>query len=57
MPKYEALINLTVELDSDDADESVYGELTNRLLDVASRDNLFKLWLEVIEINELEEAK
>lgn len=53
MPKYEAIINLSVELDADEADKVVYGELTNRLLDVASRDNLFKLWLEVIEIQEL----
>ena len=53
MAKYEALINLTVELDSDNPDEVVYGELTNRLLDVASRDAMFKLWLEVIEVNEV----
>jgi hypothetical protein len=56
MAKYEAVISLTVELDSDDPDTLVYGELTDRLLEVASRDNLFKLWMEVIDINRLEVA-
>jgi hypothetical protein len=56
MPKYEAVIDLTVEIDasdSDSADKLILGELTNRLLEVASKDNTFKLWLEVREIDEV----
>jgi hypothetical protein len=56
MPKYEAVIDLTVEIDasdSDSADKLILGELTNRLLEVASKDNTFKLWLEVREIEEM----
>jgi hypothetical protein len=55
MPTYEAVIDLTIEVkatDSDSADKLILGELTNRLLEVASRDNIFKLWLEVREIEE-----
>jgi hypothetical protein len=53
MSKYEAVISMTIELDaenSDDASSIVYGELTDRLLDVASRDAVFKMWLDVIDI-------
>ena len=56
MAKYEAVIDLTVEVeasDSDSADKLILGELTQRLLEVASRDNVFKLWLEVREIEEM----
>lgn len=56
MAKYEAVIDLTVEIeasDSDSADKLILGELTQRLLEVASRDNVFKLWLEVREIEEI----
>jgi hypothetical protein len=54
MPKYEAIIDLTVEVeatDSETADQLILGELTSRLLEVASRDNIFKMWLEVREID------
>ena len=55
MPKYDVQINLSVEIDADSpesADSLLYGELTDRLLDVASRDALFKMWLEVVEKRE-----
>ena len=55
MPKYDVQINLSVEIDADSpesADSLLYGELTDRLLDVASRDALFKMWLEVVEMRE-----
>lgn len=53
MAKYEALINLTVEVDSKystEADRLIYGEFMNRLLDTASRDAKFKLWADIIQI-------
>lgn len=56
MSKFEAVISMTVEVDafdSDSADAIILGEVTNRLLETASRDNLFKMWLEVIDINEV----
>jgi hypothetical protein len=56
MPKYQAVIEVAVEIDasdSDSADKLILGELTNRLLEVASRDNVFKLWLDVVEIEEI----
>jgi hypothetical protein len=56
MPRYEAVIDLTIEVnakDSDSADKLILGELTNRLLEVASRDNKFKMWLDVQEIEEM----
>ena len=55
MPTYEAVINLTATADAsnqEEADQAFLGELTNRLLEVASRDNKFKLWVEVIQIEE-----
>jgi len=55
MPKYDVQINLSVEIDAESpesADNLLYGELTDRLLDVASRDALFKMWLEVVEKRE-----
>lgn len=54
MPKYEAVINLTVEVDAKDsetADQLFLGELTDRILETASRDDLFQMWLEVREID------
>ena len=56
MPKYQAVIEVAVEIDasdSDSADKLILGELTNRLLEVASRDNVFKLWLDVRQIEEM----
>jgi hypothetical protein len=55
MPKYEAVINLTAVADcanEDEADSMFLGELTSRLLEVASRDNKFQLWVEVVQIEE-----
>jgi hypothetical protein len=57
MPRYEAVIDLTIEVnakDSDSADKLILGELTQRLLEVASRDNKFKMWLDVREIEEMD---
>jgi hypothetical protein len=56
MPKYDVQINLSVEIDADSlesAESLVYGELTNRLLDVASRDALFKMWIEIVGLREI----
>jgi hypothetical protein len=53
MTKYEAVISMTIKLDADnyeDAGSIVHGELTDRLLDVASRDDKFQMWLDVIDI-------
>ena len=58
MSKYEAVVSLTVEVNASspkEADQLFLGELTNRVLEIAKRDNIFKLWLDVVEINELEE--
>ena len=55
MPTYEAVINLTATANAsneEEADQLFLGELTARLLEVASKDNKFKLWLEVQEIQE-----
>jgi len=56
VPKYDVQINLSVEIDADSpesAESLLYGELTDRLIDVASRDALFKMWLEVVEMREV----
>jgi hypothetical protein len=58
MSKYEAVISMSIELDAEDdgsASDIVYGEITSRLLDVASRDNKFQMWLDVIDILGVEE--
>lgn len=55
MPTYEALINLTATVNAsnpDEADQLFLGELTTRLLEVANRDNKFKLWVEITQIEE-----
>ena len=60
MAKYEALVDVTIEVDAENeevADKLIRGELINRLLETASRDNLFKMWLDVRQIDELEEGK
>ena len=57
MAKYEAVIDLTIEVeasDSESADKLILGELTQRLLEVASKDNIFKLWLDVRQIEEMD---
>ena len=49
---------MSIELDAenyDDAHSIVYGELTDRLLDVAGRDAIFKLWMDVIDLLEIEQ--
>lgn len=58
MPTYEAVINITATTNAsnpDGADKAFLGELTKRLLETASRDNKFKLWVEVQEIEEMED--
>jgi len=60
MAKYEAVVDVTIEVDAENeelADKLIKGELINRLLETASRDNLFKMWLDVRQIDELEEGK
>jgi hypothetical protein len=55
MPKYEAVINVTAVADcanEDEADKAFLGELTSRLLEVASRDNKYQLWVEILQIEE-----
>jgi hypothetical protein len=56
MPKYEAVIDITVEVeayDSEEADKLILGELTHRLLASVTTDDLFKVWLDVREIEEM----
>ena len=60
MAKYESVVDVTIEVDAENeevADKLIRGELINRLLETASRDNLFKMWLDVRQIDELEEGK
>jgi hypothetical protein len=60
MAKYEAVVDVTIEVDAENealADKLIKGELINRLLETASRDNLFKMWLDVRQIDELEERE
>jgi len=60
MPKYEAVINLTAEVDAaseEEANQLFLGELTNRLLHLAKTDNTFKFWVDVSEILELEGSR
>ena len=57
MSKYEALINLTVEVDADteeSANEAIYGEFNKRLLDVVLADNMFNMWVDVIQLEKME---
>jgi len=59
MAKYEAVIDITVEVDaanSEEADQLILGEMTNRLLETASKDAVFKMWLDVRQIDLLEEG-
>jgi hypothetical protein len=56
MAKYEALINLTLEVEAESEDEAstaVYGEFMDRLLQTASQDAEFKLWADVVQIDEV----
>jgi len=58
MAKYEALIEVSVEFeaeDSDNADSVLFDDYVNRLLETASKDddNRFKLWVEVVNIEEI----
>lgn len=58
MSKYDVVINLSVELDADtqeEAEELLYETLYPRLTDVASRDALFRMWLEVVELREIDD--
>jgi len=58
--KYEAVVDVTIEVDAENeeaADRLIKGELINRLLETASRDNLFKMWLDVRQIDRLEKGK
>ena len=60
MAKYEAVVDVTIEVDAENeevADKLIKGELINRLIETASRDNLFKMWLDVRQIDELEERE
>ena len=60
MAKYEAVVDVTIEVDAENeeaADRLIKGELINRLLETASRDNLFKMWLDVRQIDRLEKGK
>lgn len=53
MARYEAVINVTVEVeanDSDEADSLVLGEFTDKLLALGL--DKFAIWAEVIDINE-----
>jgi hypothetical protein len=59
MAKYEADISITIEVEAEnaeDADRLVLGEMTSRLLETASRDNTFQMWITVNEIAEIEES-
>lgn len=56
MKTYEAQLSVTIEYkaaDPENADRLALGEFTNRLLETASRDEVFKLWSEVTEIEEV----
>ena len=55
MAKFEAVIDLTVEvdvLDSDSADKKILGELTDKILAIAG--NEYKIWVDVRQIEEIE---
>lgn len=57
MAKYETDISITAEVDVEniaEANELFLGELTKRLKEVANIDNRYKIWVEVIEIREVE---
>jgi hypothetical protein len=56
MPKFEAVINLTVELDannSEEADKIFLGAFTDEVLSIAK--DRYKIWLDVIQIEEVTE--
>jgi len=58
MSKYEALVNLTIEVDAsddDDANEAIYGEFLKRLLDGIHTDSMFTMWAEVIQVEKMED--
>lgn len=58
MSKYDAVINLSVEIDADtqeEAEKLLYETLYPRLTDVASRDALFRMWVDVLEMREINE--
>ena len=55
MAKFEAVIDLTVEvdvLDSDSADKKILGELTDKILAIAG--NEYKIWVDVRQIEEIQ---
>jgi Uma2 family endonuclease len=55
MAKFEAVIDLTVEVDSDDsdsADKKILGELTDKILAIAGSE--YKIWIDVRQIEEVQ---
>jgi hypothetical protein len=57
MSKYEALVNLTIEVDAndeDDANEAIYGEFLKRLLDGIHTDSMFTMWAEVVQLEKMD---
>jgi hypothetical protein len=55
MPKYDASIMLSVEVDAEDsdgADRLICIELVDRLLQTALSDNKFKMWIDILQIEE-----
>jgi hypothetical protein len=58
MPKFEAVIDLTVEIDADNADSAdqiFLKEFTDEILTIA-RDK-YKIWLDIRQIEQIEESK
>jgi hypothetical protein len=56
MAKYEALIEVSVEFeaeDSDSADSVLFDDYVNRLIDTAAKDDKFRLWVEVTNIEKI----
>ena len=55
MAKYTARVEVTVEFEaenSEQADAMVFIKLTDRLLATALEDEVFEMWLDVLEVTE-----
>lgn len=59
MGKFTAIANLTLEVNANSEDEAVkaiQGEIMDRLIATATKDSLFDLFVDVVDVYEMEKA-
>lgn len=57
MSKIEALIDITIETDAKDVEEAttmIQEGITSKIRDMIRNDNRFKMWIEIVQVSEIE---